>query len=120
MSAAQREKGMRAERELCALLTDELGTLVRRNVDQARIGGADCLELHGFAVEIKRVEKLARPTWWRQAVRQAEAMRCEPILFYRQSRQPWRAMLHRHDSDPVDVTFEAALLHIREKWARWP
>ena len=120
MSKYQREKGMRAERELCALLSDELGTLVRRNVDQARIGGADCLELHGFSVEIKRVEKLARPTWWRQAVRQAEAMRCEPILFYRRSREPWRAMLHRHDSDPVDVCWEEALCHIREKWARWP
>ena len=120
MSASQRRKGQAAERELCALLSDELGTLVRRNVDQARQGGADCLELQGFAVEIKRHERLSRPSWWRQAVRQADALGAEPILFYRRSREAWRAMLHRHNAEPVDVSFEAAVWHIREKWARWP
>lgn len=120
MGKYQREKGRRAETELCALLLAELGTLVRRNVDQARQGGADCLELQGFAVEIKRHERLSRPSWWRQAVRQAEAMKAEPILFYRRSREAWRAMLHRHNSEPVDVSFEVACAHVREKWARWP
>ena len=120
MSEASRRKGAAAERELCQLLSDELGVSIRRNVDQARSGGADCLELPGFAIEVKRHEKLSRPTWWAQAVRQAERARAEPILFYRRSREPWRAMLHRYQADPVDVPLEAALIHIREKWASWP
>ncbi|CAB4126112.1 hypothetical protein UFOVP73_37 [uncultured Caudovirales phage] len=120
MSASQRRKGQAAERELCRLLSDELGVEIRRNVDQARCGGADCLELNGFAIEIKRHERLSRPSWWAQAVKQAERARAEPILFYRRSREPWRAMLHRHQADPVDVTLEAALCHIREKWSSWP
>ena len=120
MSASQRNKGAAAERELCRLLSDELGVEIKRNVDQARAGGADCLELHGFAIEIKRHERLSRPSWWAQAVRQAEIARAEPILFYRRSREPWRAMLHRHQADPIDVTWDAAMAHIREKWSCWP
>ena len=120
MSASQRNKGAAAERELCALLSEELGITVRRNVDQARSGGADCVEIRGFAIEIKRREALSRPSWWAQAVRQAEAARLEPMLFYRRSREPWRAMVHRHNADPLDVCFDAAVAHIREKWACWP
>lgn len=120
MSASQRAKGQTGERELCALLSDELGITVRRNVDQARAGGADCLEIRGFAIECKRHERLSRPTWWAQAVRQAEALKLEPLLFYRRNRQPWRAMVYRHNADPQDVPFEAACAHIREKWSAWP
>jgi len=116
----QRRKGQAAERELCALLSEELGLTVRRNVDQARAGGADILELPGFALEVKRQERLSRPTWWAQAVRQADQIKREPILFYRKSKEPWRAMLHRHNSDPIDVPLERALEHIREKIACWP
>jgi len=116
----QRRKGQQAERELCALLSDELGLTVRRNVDQARAGGADVLELPGFAIECKRHERLSRPSWWAQAVKQGEAIKREPILFYRKSHEPWRAMLHRHNADPVDVPFEKAVEHIREKIACWP
>lgn len=120
MSAMSRRKGATAERELCSLLSDELGITVQRNVDQARNGGADCVEIRGFAVEIKRREALSRPTWWAQAVKQAEALGLEPLLFYRRSREPWRAMLYRHNADPLDVPFQAAVTHIREKWACWP
>lgn len=120
MSAMSRRKGATAERELCSLLSDELGITVQRNVDQARNGGCDCVEIRGFAVEIKRREALSRPTWWAQAVKQAEALGLEPLLFYRRSREPWRAMVYRHNADPADVPFDAAVTHIREKWACWP
>ena len=120
MGTMQRRKGQQAERELCALLSDELGLTVRRNVDQARAGGADVLELPGFAIECKRHERLSRPSWWAQAVKQGEAIKREPILFYRRSHEPWRAMLHKHGGDPVDVPWEKAMEHIREKIACWP
>jgi hypothetical protein len=117
MGKSQREKGMRGERELFGLLSAELGFVVQRNVDQARSGGADGMDIPGFAVECKRCEALSRPKWWRQAVEQGQAVKREPILFYRRNDTPWRAMLYRHDADPVDVPFDAAVRHVREKLA---
>ena len=121
MSAMQRRKGQAGERELFALLSDELGFTVRRNVDQARQGGADGLDIPGWAVEAKRQETLSIPAWWAQAERQAEGRR--PVLFYRVSRKPWRAVLDLHDVAPTvfpvrgnlcETSLEAACTVIRE------
>ncbi|RYY56234.1 MAG: hypothetical protein EOO24_62900 [Comamonadaceae bacterium] len=117
MSAASRRKGAVAERELCKLLADELGIEVRRNVDQARAGGADCLMVPGFAIEVKRREMLARPTWWKQAVEQGIKAGAEPVVFYRQSRQPWRALMVGI-GEYRDVSFAEALDAMRDKLAR--
>jgi hypothetical protein len=118
MAASQRRKGQVGERELFRLLSDELGVSVKRNVDQARNGGADCIELPGFSVECKRQERLARPAWWRQAVRQGIADGAEPIVFYRRSREPWAALIRTVDGGYREATWEAAVMHIREKLAR--
>jgi hypothetical protein len=117
MSASQRRKGQRGELELFALLSDELGFVVRRNVDQARIGGADCIELPGFAPEVKRHERLALPAWWRQAVKQGQAMQAEPIVFFRQSRQPWQAQISKADGSYRVAGWEEAVMYVREKLA---
>lgn len=118
MSASQRRKGQRGELELFRLLSEELGFVVTRNVDQARKGGADCVTLPGYAVEVKRCERLAFPAWWQQAVKQGEAMRAEPIVFFRQSRQPWQAMVRTVDGGYSVVLWETAIYAIREKLAR--
>jgi Holliday junction resolvase len=86
----QRRKGQSSEREFFRLLSDQLGTCVRRNVDQARNGGADCVEVPGWAIEVKRHETGFREAWWEQSLAQAEAADCSPALAYRASRQPWR------------------------------
>lgn len=112
-----RSKGARSEREIFALLSAELGFIVRRNVDQARKGGADSLELPGFSPEVKRHERLSRPSWWRQAVRQGVRHQAEPIVFYRRSREPWRALIATADGGYREATFEQAVMHIREKAA---
>jgi Holliday junction resolvase len=93
MSAMQRSKGARAEREVFALLSKELGSCVRRNVDQARAGGADCIEVPGWAIEVKRHETGFREAWWEQTLRQAEEAEACPALAYRASRQPWRVRM---------------------------
>jgi len=90
VSAMQRRKGQTGEREFFGLLSKELGSCVRRNVDQARNGGADCIEVPGWAIEVKRHESGFREAWWEQALAQAEAADCSPALAYRASRQPWR------------------------------
>lgn len=86
----QRRKGQSSEREFFGLLSEQLGTVVRRNVDQARNGGADCIEVPGWAIEVKRHESGFKRAWWEQTLRQAEAADCSPALAYRASRQPWR------------------------------
>jgi Holliday junction resolvase len=102
MSAMQRSKGARAEREVFALLSAELGTCVRRNVDQARNGGADCIEVPGWAIEVKRHESGFKAAWWEQAIEQADKACASPALAYRASRQPWRVRLLLADVGPVD------------------
>lgn len=123
MSASQMNKGQRGERELFGLLSDLLGTCVRRNVDQARNGGADGLDVPGWAIECKRVESGFRSEWWAQAVEQAaESGDRMPALAYRASRQPWRVRVYLHDvahgmacSDAwVEMTLETFALVVRE------
>jgi Holliday junction resolvase len=97
----QRRKGASGERELFALLSDLLGYVVRRNIEQARVGGADGLDVPGWAIECKRCERLEIPAWWAQALRQAEATGRKPVLFYRQSRKPWLAMVDAADLAPT-------------------
>lgn len=106
MSRMQRDKGQRGEREFFGLLSERLGTCVRRNVDQARNGGADGIEVPGWAVEVKRHETSFREAWWEQACAQAEAANACPALAYRASRQPWRVRLLLAD---VTVDPQAAL-----------
>jgi hypothetical protein len=83
-----RRKGARAELELFGLLSAGLGPglPLRRQLAAARDGGSDAQEhdaLPTWAIEVKNVDQLARPTWWRQAIVQAEREGREPVLFYR-------------------------------------
>ena len=95
---ASRRKGQSSERELFGILSDLLGTCVRRNVDQARNGGADGLDVPGWAIECKRVESGFRGEWWSQAIDQAQRAGRRPALAYRASRQPWRVRLWLGDA----------------------
>ena len=122
MSALSRRKGARAELELFRLLSDELGFVVRRNVDQARAGGADGIEIPGWAVEVKRREALAVPSWWRQACRQAHFDARMPVLFFRRSKEPWKAVLPGSaigagEWAPRRATFSEAVMELRESIA---
>ena len=123
MSASQRNKGAAAERELFALLTEQLGVTVTRNLTQTRGGGADSLNVEGWAIEVKRQEALSIASWWTQTQRQADDLSRKPILFYRQSRKPWRAVLDLHHIAPgvftapgnlAEVALDTACLVIRE------
>ena len=98
MGKMQRDKGQRGEREFFGLLSDHLGTCVRRNVDQTRNGGADGIEVPGWAIEVKRWERGFRAEWWEQACRQASIAKRSPALAYRASHQPWRVRLRLCDA----------------------
>ena len=94
-----------------------------RNLSQTRGGGADSLNVEGWAIECKRCESLAITSWWAQAQRQAEQTGRKPALFYRQSRRPWRAVLDLSHVAPgvftapgslCEISLDAACLAIRE------
>jgi Holliday junction resolvase len=86
---AQRLKGKTGEREFLNLLGELIGDRLSRNLNQSDGGGADCVSLEGWAIEVKRHESLSVGAWWRQAQRQAERAGAVPVLAYRQSRKPW-------------------------------
>jgi Holliday junction resolvase len=120
VSASQRNKGAAAEREVLRLLGEELGQVLERNLTQTRGGGADCLCVKGWAIEVKRQEKLSRPAWWRQAVEQADREGVEPMLLYRRNRERWTAWIHTSNGQYREGTLMDAASAIREKWLRWP
>lgn len=97
MSASQRDKGNRGEREFCRDLSEHLGEALTRQLGAARDGGPDVLIGEHWAVEVKRGEALKLSTWWEQACRQADQAKRWPALAYRQNRQPWTVMA------PLDV-----------------
>ena len=114
--ARSRNKGANAEREVLRLLGDELGVALMRNLTQTRGGGADCLEVAGWAIEVKRCEQLSRPAWWRQACRQAEQASARPMLLYRRSRESWTAWIHTTGNSSREGTLIDAAGAIREGW----
>ena len=116
MGRMSRTKGARGERQFLALLGEELGEMLTRNLQQTREGGADCLCVKGWAIEVKRCETLSRPAWWRQAVEQANRLGVQPMLAYRRSREPWRVWIE----PGKDLTIAEAANAIREKFFNWP
>ena len=112
MTKMQRTKGAAGERELFALLSEQLGVTVTRNLTQTRGGGADALDVPGWAIECKRQEALSIASWWSQATRQAEATGRKPALFYRQSRKPWRAVLDLSHVAPGIFTTPGSLCEL--------
>lgn len=120
MSAMQRRKGAAAEREVLRLLSDELGQSLTLNLQQTREGGADCITVRGFAIEVKRQESLSRPAWWRQSCEQAARIGAESMLLYRRSREQWTAWIHTRDGQWRESTLIDAACAIREKWSAWP
>lgn len=117
MTVNSRAKGARAERELARLLSDELGIEIIRNTDPQQVSRGDILTIPGYSLEVKRCQKLSRPTWWAQCQRQAARVRLEGIVFYRQNRKPWRALVSA-EGGFADVSWQEALDQMRDKLAR--
>ena len=102
--------------------------VLSRNLVQSREGGRDVVGIDWLALEIKRHEKLAVSTWWRQATRQAGPGQTA-VLMYRQNRTPWRfrvaldaahpGMYAEPSHIPVDMDADAMEVWFKaELWAR--
>ena len=83
-------KGANGEREILKWFMDNFSLpKLKRNLEQTRNGGADCLDIPGIALEVKRQEALSLPSWWQQTKRQAIISKRFPVLAYRQNRKRW-------------------------------
>jgi hypothetical protein len=94
-----RNKGARGENELAAMLSDELGTVVKRKLGQAR-DGADDIEIGKFRIEVKRRETLAVMQWCRQ-IEACTPKDQIPLVVFRQNGQEWRVVMRMKDLIPM-------------------
>lgn len=96
-----RNKGVRGEREIIAILTEELGggadrLTFKRDIEQYRqgdLGDVICSDpTFPFVVEVKLYGRgtYCQPQWWDQVCVAAQACHKLPLLAYRYDRQPWR------------------------------
>ncbi len=127
--AMSRNKGQRAEREVCKILQPVVnlvyekmgkeGPALERNLMQTRNGGYDIAGLEWLALEVKHHETLQLTQWWGQTKSQASGNRI-PVLIYRQNRVKWRVMMFgylpagdQRVRCPVDITLEAFLVYFK-------
>lgn len=141
-----RPKGVKAEREVAALLQEWWRQLepeclfVRTPASggwsqpkvraEFRTSGdvmttAKCFP---FSVEVKRREgwrwstlRAGKPSpvwaWWRQAQAQAREMGSEPMLWLRHSREPWMVMIPRERFDHLTVCHSRANVRWDGRWS---
>lgn len=95
MSASERHKGARGEREVADMLRS-FGLPVDRTVHNSGLYlRGDITGVEGYHVEVKRQETLRVPAWIRQA--QDECGDLVPIVAFRQNRGEWFAALPLRD-----------------------
>lgn len=144
MAFGSRQKGARAELEVARLLQEwwrevEPGCVFKRTPGSggwskgdagADFGAAGDLvtsaKTFPWCVEVKAREGWAwstlladRPSpvwkWWAQACTAAMESRLEPILIFRHRREPWHAILRRHEADRLEIVERLPLKHV---WIR--
>lgn len=98
MSAAEREKGARGEREVVALFREFFpDAAVQRAAGGARQESGDLVRVPGALVSVKRQETLRLPLWIRQADADADGLGLVPVVAYRTNRMEWRGDLPLRD-----------------------
>lgn len=93
MGSTERRKGARGEREICAILSDELGISAKRNLDQTREGGCD-ITAGPFNLEVKRRAKIGNIyDWMEQAAASCEDTEKKPVVICRADGKKWLAIM---------------------------
>lgn len=116
MGKPSRDKGKRGENEIVDLYREAGFPRAKRTAalqaglrHYGQIAEADVWVGDDFHVEVKRQEVLRIPTWLRQLDTDCPEGRAG-ILFYRQSRQRWRAVVKRELLDELEATVADHLL----------
>ncbi len=106
MSKSQRDKGARGEREFVSMLTEDLGVVVTRNLDQARDSGWD-VTLGDLAIEVKRAEQAKFGPWFAKLRGLVSGTRYTHCVAWRKNGQPWRGYF--------EMDYEDFVKHARER-----
>lgn len=87
-----RNKGARGERELCAMLRDNIGGEYCRNLKQYQQSQeGDIQQLVGpYCLESKNHATLNLKAWWKQTLEAADKRNALPCLAYKITRAGWR------------------------------
>jgi hypothetical protein len=97
VSKSQRTKGAAGERELCRILSDELGKEVRRNLAQTREGGCD-IRVGRHNIEVKRRARIGNLyDWMAQAASSCEGTEQQPVVICRADGKKWLAVMPLQD-----------------------
>lgn len=96
MGKANRMKGQRAEREVCALVSAMTGHDVSRNLGQARDSGGD-VEWGPFLFEVKYRKIIAMPAWQAQAQASVDGKGLIPAVVYRRPQEKFWVSLPFED-----------------------
>jgi len=95
VSASERSKGARGEREVCGELR-AFGLEADRTVHNSGLFlRGDITGIEGYHLEVKRQETLRVPQWIRQAADECGDL--VPVVTFRQNRGEWYAALPLHD-----------------------
>jgi hypothetical protein len=108
MAINSRAKGASAEREVAALVFEELGIRLQRNLEQYRADEqGDLNGLDGWTIEVKHYAKAIdfKREWWVQAVIASERAGNQPALVWRGNRQAWRVTVRLSSLNP-DVAYD--------------
>jgi hypothetical protein len=97
VTAAERNKGARGEREVAAVLRGfDLGSAVQRAAGGTVQLHGDLTGAPGVFISVKRQEALRLPLWLRQAADEAPD-ESVPVVAFRQNRGEWYAVLPLRD-----------------------
>ena len=99
MSRSQRVKGASGERDLCAILNDQLGTCVSRKLGQARDAGND-IDVGKFRIEVKRRNRIAMLRWLDQCL-VGSGVDQIPLVAMREDGGEWAVLLRLKDFLPM-------------------
>jgi hypothetical protein len=89
MADSSRQKGRRGELEVAKLLSRTLGVDVPINYAQSALGGYD-IAIGGWAIEVKRAEKVSLRAWQAQALASAWKHQLMPCLWHRKNHSCWQ------------------------------
>lgn len=92
MSKASRTKGSAGEREVVNILKSR-GYDAKRSFFQVGGDREDVTGIPGYAIEVKRVERLAIWPALEQAANAAKSVGAKPLLAFRRNRSEWHVAL---------------------------
>ena len=97
MGANSRTKGATFERQVAAMIREQLGFDCKRNLEQYQAGGDDLSGVPGWSIECKRYATCVPSNikaFWQQCEAQAAAKGARPVLIVKQDRQPIQVFIN--------------------------